>query len=199
MQTKLLRLTPTKNSAMDYLPPFFMLAFLCSTGSEKLPVVLRPTTQVRKVVSRRYATNLPPPYLNLPQSVDSRLPLVEKEYFSPSAGTGLEPLKQAVQEILIPNVSPTTRLTTVSADSVNVWCGPEKMLVQVPKSILGDSDVSSEVKVGTCRANMSTADHLIFEFDYKLCGMEQTVRKLSAVFSKAMCERSKNFKPATIV
>lgn len=168
---------------MEYLSLFFVVVFLCCTGSEKSPVGLRPTTQGWEVVSQRETTNLPPPYLNLPEFVDSRLPLVDKEYFSPAAGTGLEPLKQAVQEMLFPTVSSTTHLTTVSAVSVNVWCGPEKMRVQVPKSILGDGsgDVSTQVKVGTCRANVSTADHLIFEFDYKLCGMEENVRKLSAI------------------
>lgn len=166
---------------------FFLVVFLCSTGSEKPPVVSRSTTQEWNVVSQRDTMNLPPPYLNLPEFVDSRLPLVDKEYFSPAAGTGLEPLKQAVQEILIPTLSPTTRQTTVSAVSVNVWCGREKMRVQVPKRILGDfgGDVSTQVKVGTCRANMSTADHLIFEFDYKLCGIEQRVsKKMSAVNSR---------------
>lgn len=171
---------------MDCLSLFFMVAFLCSTGAEKPPVVLRPTTQVRKVVSRRQAVNLPPPYLHLPESVDSRLPLVDKQYFAPAAGTGLEPLNQAVQEILIPTVSPTTSLTTFSADSVKVWCGPENMLVQVPKTMLGSGsgDLSSQVKIGTCRANMTRADHLIFEFDYKSCGLEQKVRTLSAANSR---------------
>lgn len=166
---------------MDYLSRFSFVLFMCSAALEQQPVVSLPTTRERTEASRRETMHLPPPYLNLPQSVDSRLPLVDQQYFSPLAGTGMEPLNQSVRDILIPTVSPSTRLTTVSGLPVNVVCEPEKIRVQVPKSIVGDGDLSSRVKVGTCFANVSTADHLIFEFDYQSCGIEQTVRKPSAV------------------
>lgn len=165
---------------MEYLSRFFLVVFLCSASFGNATGVLLPATRGREEVSQRETTNLPPPYLNLPKSVDYRLPLVDKEYFSPAAGTGMEPLKEAIQDFLIPTVPPSTRPTTASGVSVNVMCEPEKMLVQVPKSILGDGggDVSSRVKVGTCLANTSTADHLIFELDYQSCGIEQTVKKI---------------------
>lgn len=76
------------------------------------------------------------------------------------------------------------------------------MRVQVPKSIFGDSgddNLITKVKVGTCRPNESTADHLIFELDYNLCGLEQQVRKMSAVNSRIRHLVTTGFEFATIV
>lgn len=171
---------------MDYLSRCFLVVFLCSAGSGTPPLVLLPTTPGRREVSRGEAMVLPPPYLNLPESVDSRLPLVAKEYFAPAAGTGMEPLMQAVRGILIPTMPPSTRPTSVPGVSVNVTCEPDKVFVQVPKSILvgGGGDVSSRVTVGTCLASMSTADHLLFELDYTSCGIELKVREISTVYPR---------------
>lgn len=166
---------------MGYLSLFFLAVFLCSTGAWKPPKALRRTAPGRRAVSRRETPNLPPPYLNLPVSVDSRVPLVAKAYFSPAAGTGLEPLPQGVREILIPTVS-STRPLNVSGVYVKTWCNANTMFVQVPRSILGDGgggdDVSAQVKVGTCRANFSTTEHLIFKFDLESCGTSQSVVSL---------------------
>lgn len=163
---------------MCYLSLFFLAVFLCSTGALKPPPkALRRTAPGRRAVSRRETPNLPPPYLNLPVSVDSRVPLVAKAYFYPAAGTGLEPLPQGLREILIPTVS-STRPLNVSGDHVKTWCNASTMFVQVPRSILGDGgggDVSAQVKVGTCRANFSTTEHLFFEFDLESCGTSQSV------------------------
>lgn len=177
IRTKRFKLNaPPRVSAMGYLSLFFLAVFLCSTGAWKPPKALRRTAQGRRAVSRRETPNLPPPYLNLPVSVDSRVPLVAKSYFSPAAGTGLEPLPQAVREILIPAVS-STRPPNVSGVYIKSWCNADKMHVHVPWIILGDGDgdVSAQVKVGTCRANSSTTEHLIFEFDLESCGASQSV------------------------
>lgn len=159
---------------MGYLSLFFLAVFLCSTGAWKPPKTLRRTAPGRRAVSRRETPNLPPPYLNLPVSVDSRVPLVAKADFSPAAGTGLEPLPQGVREILIPTVS-NTRPLNASGVYVKTWCNANTMFVQVPRSVLGGGDVSAQVKVGTCRANFSTTEHLIFKFDLESCGTSQSV------------------------
>lgn len=164
---------------MGYLTLSFLTVLLCSTGAWKPPKALRRTAQGKRVVSRRGTPNLPPPYLHLPMSVESRFPLVAKAYFSPAAGTGLEPLPPAVREILIPTAW-STLPPNVSGVHVKTWCEDDKMIVKVPKSILGDGgggDLSSQVKVGTCRANFSTPVHLIFEFDLGTCGTLQSVSR----------------------
>lgn len=180
IRTKLIKLNPPPNvSAMGYLSLSFLTVLLCSTGAWKPPKALRRTAQGKRAVSRRETPNLPPPYLNLPMSVESRFPLVAKEYFSPAAGTGLEPLPPAVREILIPTAW-STRPPNVSGVHVKTWCEDDKMFVEVPRSILGDGgggDVSSQVKVGTCRANFSTPVHLTFEFDLWSCGTLQSVSR----------------------
>lgn len=164
---------------MDHLLVLFLAEFLCCAGAWKPPEAPRRAAPGRRALSRTETPSLPSPYLHLPVFVDSRLPLVPREYFSPAAGTGLEPLPQEVREILIPAV-PNTRPPNVSGTLVKIVCEPEKIIVQVPRSILGDGgggDVSAQVKVGPCRANESTAEHLIFEFDLNLCGTEQTVSR----------------------
>ncbi|KAG7216556.1 hypothetical protein INR49_002043, partial [Caranx melampygus] len=83
-------------------------------------------------VSRRNTPTLPEPYLHLPVFVDSRLPLVEKEHFSPSRGTGQEPLPEPVREILIPVQGSSTSSPSVSGgDSVRTSCKLGKMHVQI--------------------------------------------------------------------
>lgn len=163
---------------MGYLSLFFLAVFLYSTGTWKPSEALRRTAQRRRAVSRRETPNLPPPYLNLPVSVDSRFPLVAKEFFAPAAGTGMEPLPEAVREVLIPTVS-NTRPLNVSGLPVNAWCEKGKMFVQVSRKILGDDggDASAQVNVGTCRANVSTTESSIVEFDLKSCGISRKVSK----------------------
>lgn len=169
---------------MGYLSRLFLAVFICYTGALNVPEASHRTAQGKSAVSRGGPTTLPPPYLNLPVYVDSRNPLVAKEYFLPAAGTGLEPLEQAVQEVLIPTGS-STGPPNVSGVLVKVWCESEKMRVQVPRSVLGggDGDVSALVKVGTCRANISTAEYLLFEFDLKLCGAKQTMSNNQLMYS----------------
>lgn len=150
------------------------LLFAIDGGS--LPEAFHRTSQVMRGLSRRETATLPAPYLNLPVFVDSRFPLVTKEYFSPATGTGQESLPQPVRELLLPAPS-NTFPPIVSSVSVNTSCKPKTMLVQVPKSILGSGDLSSQVKLGTCRANKATTDYLLFEYDLGLCGTKRTVSK----------------------
>lgn len=148
------------------------LLFAVDGGSP--PEAFHPTSRVMRGLSRRETPALPTPYLNLPVFVDSRFPLVTKEYFSPAAGTGQEPLPQPVRELLLPAPA-NTFPPVVSGVSVNTSCKPKKMLVQVPKSMLGSGDLSAQVKLGTCRSNKATTDYLLFEYDLGLCGTKRTV------------------------
>lgn len=144
-----------------------------------LTSALNQTVQVMKTVSRREAPTLPPPYLHLPVFVESRLPLVRKEHFSPARGTGLEPLPEPVRMILLPLRRPSTTTTTTppsaSGDSVRTYCELNKMHVQVSKSILGSGDAQSQLRLGTCRASRTTRHYLYFQYDIDMCGTKRQV------------------------
>ncbi|XP_034553638.1 zona pellucida sperm-binding protein 3d.2 isoform X2 [Notolabrus celidotus] len=142
--------------------------------------------QAMKEVSRRETPLLPPPYLHLPVSVDSRLPLVEKEHFSPVRGTGKEPLPEPVREVLLP-VRPKTSPPNVSGDSVRTSCLQNKMLVQVERSVFGtDNKLQSHVKLGTCRASTSTRDYINFEYDLDMCGTKQMIINNQLAYSNTL-------------
>lgn len=161
---------------MVYLSLFFILPLLPSTDGGTPPTVeaLNQTPQVMRKVYRRETPTLPPPYLHLPVFVDSRLPLVKKEHFSPSRGTGLEPLPEPVRGVLLP-VQASTTPPSVSGCSVTTSCKLNKMLVQVPRSILGTSEPDSQLKLGTCQTSKSTRDYLYFEYDLNMCGTKRQV------------------------
>lgn len=161
---------------MVYLSLLLMLTLLSSTdgGTVAPSEALNQTTQVIRQLSRRETPVLPSPYLHLPVFVDSRMPLVEKEQFSPSRGTGHETLPEPVREILLP-VRPKTSPPNVSGVSVKTSCKPRKMLVQVHKNILSTDEPYSHVKLGTCLANKSTTHYLYFEHDLGSCGIKRAV------------------------
>ncbi|KAF3839504.1 hypothetical protein F7725_018221 [Dissostichus mawsoni] len=119
---------------MVYLSLLFMLPLLSTIygGTQPAFEALTQPTQVMR--SRR--PPLPQPYLHLPVFVDSRFPLVEKEQFTPSRGTGQEPLPEPVRDVLFPAWT-NTNAPGVSGDSVRTSCKSNKMLVQVQRSILG--------------------------------------------------------------
>lgn len=162
---------------MVYLSLFVFLPLLCSTegGTLRRFEALNQTTRDMKKVSRRESPTLPPPYLHLPVFVDSRLPLVQKEHFSPTRGTGQEPLPEPVREILLP-VRSNSSLPSASGVSVKTSCKMNKMHVQVQRSILGTDGPQSQLKLGTCQASKSTSDSIYFEYDLGLCGAKRTVR-----------------------
>nr|XP_046255999.1 zona pellucida sperm-binding protein 3d.2 [Scatophagus argus] len=161
------------------------LPLLSSTDGGKLPTAVNQTTRVMRKVSRRETPTLPPPYLHLPVFVDSRLPLVDKEHFSPAKGTGEEPLPASIREILLPSRTNTSP-PSVSGVSVQTSCKLKKMLVQVDKSVLGTGEPYSQVKLGTCQASKSTTDRLYFEYDLEMCGTKRTVSNNQVTYSNTL-------------
>lgn len=162
----------------SYLSVFIILPLLVLAAGESLLRLgtLNRTTQMKTKLSRRNTPTLPQPYLHLPVFVDSRLPLVEKEHFSPARGTGQEPLPEHVREILIPVQGTSTSSPSVSeADSVKTSCKLGKMHVQVQRSMLGSGEPYTQLRLGSCRASNSTEDHLYFDYDLGLCGTKRTV------------------------
>ncbi|XP_068613561.1 zona pellucida sperm-binding protein 3d.2 [Brachionichthys hirsutus] len=117
----------------------------------------------------------PPPLLHLPVFVDSRLPPVEKKYFSPAPATGPETLPEPLLKVLFP-IRPSTSPPGASGVSVNISCSVNDMLVEVQKSVLDSGEMNSRIKLGTCQSSRSTEDYLYFEYGLNMCG---TIRELT--------------------
>ncbi|XP_045900999.1 zona pellucida sperm-binding protein 3d.2 [Micropterus dolomieu] len=171
---------------MDYLLLFFVLPLL-STDGGTIPKfeTLNQTSQVIRKVSRTETTILPPPYLHLPVFVDSRLPLVKKEFLSPARGTGLKPVPELVRKILHP-VRPKTSPHRVSDVSVKTSCKQRKIRVQVQRSVFGSGDPQSQLKLGTCQVSKSTKGYLYFEYDLDMCGTKRTISNNQVVYSNIL-------------
>ncbi|XP_024253252.1 zona pellucida sperm-binding protein 3d.2 [Oncorhynchus tshawytscha] len=128
-----------------------------------------------------------PPYLELPVFQHSRVPLVDKEHFSPVRGTGHEQLPDKVRKILVP-VYPTQKPsgTKSQAREVITLCNINKMFVQVKKNILGSGSSLSQLTLGTCQANKSTKVSLIFEYDLGLCGSKRSLVNNRVAYSNTL-------------
>ncbi|XP_068179649.1 zona pellucida sperm-binding protein 3d.2 isoform X2 [Antennarius striatus] len=142
----------------------------------------RPTSEAH---NRTTAVTLPPPFLQLPVFVDSRLPLVEREYFSPATGTGHETLPEQVRKVLLP-VRPNTSPPGASGVSVKTSCNVKEMLVRVHKSVLDSSEMYSRVKLGTCRASNSTKDYLHFDYGLNRCGTKRKIINNQVVYRNVL-------------
>ncbi|MEQ2177192.1 hypothetical protein GOODEAATRI_001212 [Goodea atripinnis] len=114
-------------------------------------------------------------YLSLPMYLDSDLPLVRKDLFSPARGSGQETLPQPVRELLLPVWPYASGPPSVSGATVRTSCERNKMKLQVERSVLGSGEPGSQLKLGTCRVSRSTEDHLYFEYDLRMCGTKRTV------------------------
>ncbi|XP_029499043.1 zona pellucida sperm-binding protein 3d.2 isoform X2 [Oncorhynchus nerka] len=128
-----------------------------------------------------------PSYLELPVFQHSRVPLVDKEHFSPVRGTGHEQLPDKVRKILVP-VYPTQKPSgpKSQAREVITLCNINKMFVQVKKNILGTGSSLSQLTLGTCQANKSTKVSLIFEYDLGLCGSKRSLVNNRVAYSNTL-------------
>ncbi|CAB1333458.1 unnamed protein product, partial [Coregonus sp. 'balchen'] len=128
-----------------------------------------------------------PSYLVLPVFQHSRVPLVDKEHFSPVRGTGHEQIPDKVRKIL-PLVYATQKPSgpKSQAREVITLCNINKMLVQVKKNILVSGGSPSQLTLGTCQANKSTNDSLIFEYDLGLCGSKRSLVNNRVAYSNTL-------------
>ncbi|XP_010764081.1 zona pellucida sperm-binding protein 3d.2 isoform X2 [Notothenia coriiceps] len=131
----------------------------------------------------------PHTYLYLPVFVDSRFPLVEKEHFTPSRGTGQEPLSEPVRDVLFP-ARTNTDAPGVSGDSVRISCKSNKMLVQVQRSILGTGEPYSRLKLGSCQISKTTENYFYFKYDLGMCGTKRTIINNQITYSNKLQYKS---------
>lgn len=158
---------------MAYLSLFLMLPLVPPADGGTRAAHSHQTTRAMTRVTGAETATLPPPYLHLPVFVDSRVPLVDKKHFSPSRGTGREPLPEGVREVLLP---PRTDASSppASALPVKASCKLKTMLVRVDRGVL-DGDPRPRLKLGTCQPSKHTADYIYFEYDLVMCGSKRTV------------------------
>ncbi|XP_076869637.1 zona pellucida sperm-binding protein 3d.2 [Brachyhypopomus gauderio] len=121
------------------------------------------------------------PYLHLPMFQHSRVPLLNKDQFSPAGGPGLKHLPERVKDVLLPERSRSP--TTGAARAV---CSSKEMRVHVPTFTLGSGVSHYDVKLGTCNISRSTRHHIIFVFDMGQCGTKIEIINNRVVFSNML-------------
>ncbi|XP_059920797.1 zona pellucida sperm-binding protein 3d.2 [Gadus macrocephalus] len=130
---------------------------------------------------------LPSSYLHLPDMLHSRNPLLPTEYFSPSRGTGSEPLPSRVRDLLLPvTPTPASPASALEPGSINTRCDGDKMNVQVHKSVLGWGGSASHLSVGTCRPTGSTGQFIYFEIRFNQCRTVRMVINNGLVYSNTL-------------
>ncbi|XP_077455223.1 zona pellucida sperm-binding protein 3d.2 [Stigmatopora argus] len=136
--------------------------------------------------SRGERPSLSQGYFKLPVFVHSQLPPLEKKHLSPSKGSGLEPLPEPVRERLFP-ASFERRPPGPSEDySVRTSCKMDKMLVRVPKNILGGGDMDFQLKLGTCQVNKSSKNYVYFLNGLEQCGTKRQLINGQMIYSNSL-------------
>uniref|UniRef100_A0A3Q3AM92 Zona pellucida sperm-binding protein 3 n=2 Tax=Kryptolebias marmoratus TaxID=37003 RepID=A0A3Q3AM92_KRYMA len=111
-------------------------------------------------------------YLSLPMFLDSDLPLVHRDFFSPARGSGQEPLPGPVRQLLLPAWT-DTEPRSLSGVTVRTSCERNRMRLQVDRNILGLGQPVAHLRLGSCRVSRTTADHLYFEHELHGCGTKR--------------------------
>lgn len=153
---------------------FLLLPMLTSAHGQRIPASEEKKTWAIRRGSPKETPTLPP-YLHLPVFVDSKALMVIKEHFSPTRGTGQEPLPDQFREILLPLQDQIkSDPPGDSSVSVKVWCRQKTMQVRVDRGVLG-SGPHLHVKLGTCQPSKYTDGYLYFKYDFGMCGTKRTV------------------------
>ncbi|XP_035991401.1 zona pellucida sperm-binding protein 3d.2 isoform X1 [Fundulus heteroclitus] len=152
-----------------------LLLLLLSSAHQACQAVQSPNRTGLLLPRGQTATLLQQRYLSLPMYLDSDLPLLRRDFFSPARGTGQEALPQPVRELLLPVWPHASGPPSVSGAAVRTSCERNKMQLQVERSVLGSGDAGSHLKLGTCSVSRSTEDHVYFEYDLRMCGTKRTM------------------------
>lgn len=161
---------------MLFLSLFLFMPMLIPVHGDTIPASGDKNSWEMKQFSRRETATLPPPYLHLPVFLDSKTEVIDREHFSPSRGTGQEPLPERIREILLPlRNGIKSGPHRGSGVPVKVSCRQETMLVRVNRGVLLGIGQHLHVKLGTCQPNKFNKDFLIFEYDFGKCGTNRTV------------------------
>ncbi|XP_013884185.1 zona pellucida sperm-binding protein 3d.2 isoform X2 [Austrofundulus limnaeus] len=113
--------------------------------------------------------------------LDSDLPLVHRDYFSPARGSGQEPLPDPVRQLLLP-VRTGTDPTSLSGATVRTSCERNRMQLQVDRRVLGLGEPVTHLRLGSCRVSRSTQDLLYFEHELHMCGTRRKMLQNRIVY-----------------
>lgn len=128
------------------------------------------------------------PYLQLPIFQHSRVPLLDKEQFSPAHGSGREELPEDTKKVLIPRAAQQASLRSGRSRGINVACYLKKMIVKVNKQILGPEGLKGKLKLGTCGISKTTRKYHLFIYDIDQCGSKRKVCLRVPTFETFLCQ-----------
>lgn len=115
------------------------------------------------------------PYLQLPIFQHSRVPLLDKEQFSPAHGAGRVQLPEAAKKVFIASAAQQASRRSGRSRGINVACYLKKMIVKVNNQILGPEGLMGTLKLGTCDVSKSTRKYHLFIYDMDQCGSTRRV------------------------
>lgn len=154
---------------------FVLLTVLTTANGQRIPASEEKNSWATRHGSHRKTTTLPPPYLHLPVFVNAKSLMELKSHFSPTSGTGGEPLPEQVRKMLLPlRDRIESNPPEDSLVSVKVSCWQKTMQVRVDRTVLGCGP-HLHVELGTCQPSKYTEDYLYFEYDIGMCGTKRTV------------------------
>ncbi|XP_049585312.1 zona pellucida sperm-binding protein 3d.2 isoform X2 [Syngnathus scovelli] len=125
----------------------------------------------------------PQAYLKLPVFVHSELPPLEKLHLYPVKASGLEPLPRPVRVRLLPG--PARPPGPSGHRTVRTSCKMDKMLVRVPKSILGVGEIN-QLKLGSCQATKSSKNYIYFLHGLDQCGTKRQMINGQMTYSNTL-------------
>ncbi|XP_056617628.1 zona pellucida sperm-binding protein 3d.2 isoform X2 [Triplophysa dalaica] len=182
----------------NYLPyaSIFSVSFTLVYASQSRVAFRNPSRDPTSKLNESFETSFhetdlkrpDSPYLQLPIFQHSRVPLLDKEQFSPAHGSGREELPEGTKKVLIPPAGDTQQAPHRSGRShgINVACYLKKMVVQVNKQILGPEGLEGKLKLGTCDISKTTRKYHLFIYDMDQCGSKRKLIKNRVAYSNVL-------------
>ncbi|XP_057196527.1 zona pellucida sperm-binding protein 3d.2 isoform X2 [Triplophysa rosa] len=183
----------------NYLPSAsicIVLFTLVYASQSRVAFVPNPSRDPTSTLNRSFETSFhetalkrpDSPYLQLPIFQHSRVPLLDKEQFSPAHGSGREELPEGTKNVLIPPVGAAQQASHRSSRSrgINVACYLKKMIVRVNKQILGPEVLEGKLKLGTCDISKTTRKYHQFIYDMDQCGSKRKLIKNRVTYSNVL-------------
>ncbi|KAJ8332069.1 hypothetical protein SKAU_G00429550 [Synaphobranchus kaupii] len=138
-----------------------------------------------EAIKNKSKSSLPWPYLSLPMSQDSIVPLVNKELMMPSRVTGHESMPENLRRVLLPGAQHNITRTNGRKD-VAVKCTFSKMRVRVRREPLGSRALSSQLSLGTCSVSNKTENFFFFCYNVSQCGSKTSMINNQLVYSNTL-------------
>lgn len=160
---------------------FIVLFTLVYASQTRVSLAPNPSSDSTSTLNRSFETYFhetalkrrDSPYLQFPVFQHSRVPLLDKEQFSPAHGSGRDQLPEGTKKVLIPLAAQQASRRSVRSRVINVACYLKKMIVKVNKQILGPEGLRGPLKLGMCDISKSTRKYHLFIYDMDQCGSKR--------------------------